>query len=183
MVVKIGNIGKYTVMPPGMALNLVGEEKRKVRLEVNCEYETRFDVVQGGNVVFLAKVEGHDVIEFVVEGAAVVQPTSEGEVWLATDEGPHLVYETDEPSFVTLDFERSELSHFERLQAIANLKREQREAETEALLNELRAERAALEAAKNEQAQVSGDDDNGEPGTPAAGSPGEPEPEPAGASG
>lgn len=183
MAVKIGNIGKYTAMPAGMALNLVGEEKRKVRLEVNCEYETRFDVVQDGTVTFLAKVEGHNVIEFIVEGPAVVQPTSQGEVWLSADEGPHLVYETDEQSFVQLDFTRTELSHFEQLQAIANLKREQREQETEALLSELRAERAALEAAKNEQSQVSGNAPEGEQAAPPAASAGEPKQEPAGAAG
>lgn len=174
MTVKIGNIGKYTPFPAGMALNLVGEEKRRVRLEVNCEYETRFDVVQEGTVIFLAKVDGHTTLEFIVEGPAQVQPTSEGEVWLSTDEGPHLVYESDEPSFVTLDFERQELSNFEKMQAIADLKRRQREEETEALLEQLRAERNALEEARN--AQVIGDDDEGGEGAPDTGDSGEPEP-------
>lgn len=180
MTVKIGNIQKYTLVPAGKAINLVGEEKRKVRLEVNCEYDTRFDVVQSGNVYFLAAfVRGHATLEFIVEGPCVVQPTSEGEVWLATDEGPHLVYETDEPSFVTLDFERQELTQFERLQAIANLRREQREAETEYLLQQLRAERAALEEAKKDEpaAKKPTDDNSGKSGAPAPSGDGEPEPE------
>lgn len=183
MAVKIGNIGKYIPVPVGRAIDLPGEGKRKVRLEVNCEYETRFDVVQEGTVTFLAKLEGHHMIEFIVDGPAAVQPTSEGEVWLSKDEGPHLVYETDEKSFVELDFTRTELSHFEQLQAIANLKREQREQETEALLIELRAERAALEAAKNEQTQVSGNPPAGSEAPAPAASAGEPKQESAGAAG
>lgn len=168
MAIKIGNIGKYEVFPAGTALQLIAHEKRKVRLVVNCEAETRFDVVQDGNVIFLARVQGHQPIEFIVEGPCAVQPTSEGEVWLATDEGSHIVYETDEPSFVTLDFTASpQLTEFERMQAIANLKREQREQETLELLEQLRAEKAALDEAKHEQ-EISGDDNSGGQGAPPA---------------
>lgn len=160
MTVKIGNIGRYIVVPVGQAISLPGEEKRKVRIVVNCEAEARFDVVQDGNVYFLGVAFGHKTFEFIVDGPCAVQPTSDGEVWLSKDEGAHLVYESDEPSFVTLDFERQELTQFERLQAIANLKREQREQETEALLAELRAERTALEQVKNETSKKKSPDDN-----------------------
>lgn len=179
MTVKIGNITKFMVMPPGMALNMPGDEKRKVRLEVNCEADARFDVVLAdGSVVFLAKVNGHNTIEFVAEGPCQVQPTSEGEVWLSTDEGPHIVYESDEPSFVELDFTKSAaLTEFERMQAIANLRRDQREQETIALLEQLRAEREALEGARNEPAEEKPADDNsGGAGAPPAGDSGETEP-------
>lgn len=179
MTVKIGNITKFMTMPAGMALNLPGDEKRKVRLEVNCETDARFDVVLAdGAVIFLAKVNGHNTIEFVAEGPCQVQPTSEGEVWLSTDEGPHLVYETDERSFVELDFTKSAgLTEFERMQAIANLRREQREQETIALLDQLRAEREALEGAKNDATKEKPSDDNsGGSGAPPAGDSGKSEP-------
>lgn len=152
--IKLGNIARFRKFPSGMALNLPSTQTRKVRLDVNCEAQARFDVVSpDGEPVFLAQVEGPHTIEFVWTGPCLVLATSEGEVWLADDEGPHLVYETDEDSFVTLDFERQELTQFERMQAIANLKREQRERETEELLAELRAERKAIEEAKNEGAK------------------------------
>ncbi|KKB09520.1 hypothetical protein [Devosia chinhatensis] len=185
MAIKIGKISKFMVMPSGMALNLDRQEARKVRLEFNCERETRFDVVQDGNVYFLACVQaGHETIEFIVDGPCQVQPTSDGEVWLYTDEGPHLVYESDEASFVELDFTKSpELTQFERIQAIARLKLEQREAETRQLLDDLRAEKAARDKENGDATatEKSANAPAGSKGAKGAANQGDTEPESGGA--
>lgn len=176
MTVKIGNIGKFTLFPAGTKLVLPGEEKRRVRLEVNCEYETRLDaILPQGETVFLAKVDGLKAVEFVVDGPAEIVATSEGEVWLSTDEGRHITFETDEPSFVTLDFERQpELSEFERMQAIANLKREQREAEARELLDAKLAELQGKIDATPAPAPQPADASGGGGGTAPAGTSSEP---------
>lgn len=135
MTIKIGNIQRFTRFPTGTALHLPGEAARRVKLQVNTEYDTRLDVVtDAGEVLFLARVNGLQTVEFVIDGPADVLATSEGEVWLSTDEGRHITYKSGKPSFVTLDFERTpELTEYEKLMAIANLKREQREAEERAI--------------------------------------------------
>lgn len=170
MTIKIGKIQRFERFPSGTGLQLPGDRPREVKLAVNTEAETRFDFVsEDGEVTFLAVVKGRQNLEFIVDGPGEVVATSEGEVWLSTDEGRHLTYRSEKPSFVTLDFERSPaLSEFERMQMIANLRREQREAEDRALFE---AKMAELQEKIDAATQVPSDPVGGSGGEASGGNP------------
>lgn len=87
MTIKVRDITKWAKLPDGFAINCVGEGLRRVKLEVNCEAPTRFDVVQGDALTFLAAVEGLKTIEFVVDGPCEVAADTVGEVWFFTQDG------------------------------------------------------------------------------------------------
>lgn len=87
MTIKVRDITKWAKLPAGFAINCMGEGLRRVKLEVNCETATRFDVVQGDEMTFLAAVDGLKTIEFVVDGPCEVAADTEGEVWFFTQDG------------------------------------------------------------------------------------------------
>lgn len=99
MTIKVRDITKWAKLPAGFAINCVGEGLRRVKLEVNCETATRFDVVQGEEMTFLAAVDGLKTIEFVVDGPCEVAADTEGEVWFFTQDGE--VTAIDDPEATT----------------------------------------------------------------------------------
>lgn len=64
--IRIHDIHKWATLEPGEALRLVGDGNRQVRIEVNCPKPTRFDVVEAGEVIFIATVQGLETLEFTV---------------------------------------------------------------------------------------------------------------------
>lgn len=88
MVVRIHNLTKWHRLPPGGSFNLTGSGLRRVRIEVNCEQPTSFQVIEGEHVAFLAVVQGLETLEFSVsDDIASLVPTSEGDVWFFTNHG------------------------------------------------------------------------------------------------
>lgn len=108
MVVRVHNVTKWQELPSGEVLALVGVERRKIRLELNCPEPTRFDLVwkppaaQSEDSVFLGVCDGLDVIEFSAPaGECKVVPTSESEVWFFTNEGDQIAVPRPETATFT----------------------------------------------------------------------------------
>lgn len=93
MVVRIHNVGKWAMLKAGEVLELQGDRLRKIRLEVNCPAPTRFDVVEGEKLTFLAVVVGHETLEFTASADAHVVPTSVEEVWFFTNDGDQVAFD------------------------------------------------------------------------------------------
>ena len=118
MVVRLHNISKWARLKAGRLLELAGSQPRLIRLEVNCEAPTRFDLVapDGKSVVaFLAVVTGHEVIEFSAEATVRVGATSDGEVWFFTNDGEDITVRTDGPTFTSVMARRARNPDLERV--------------------------------------------------------------------
>lgn len=90
MVVRINNLDKWRCLKPGSALDLGGDVQRKFRFEVNCVAPTRFDVLDGDRLTFVAVVQGLEVLEFTAGAGASLIPTSDDEVWYFTNDGDEI---------------------------------------------------------------------------------------------
>lgn len=66
MVVRVFDIHKWATLAPGEVLQLKGDGRRQIRVDVNCPKPTRWDVVEDGKPVFLAVVFGKETLEFSV---------------------------------------------------------------------------------------------------------------------
>lgn len=117
MVVRIHNTGKWSQLEAGKIFKLTGMQRRRVRLEVNCEMPTRFDVVEDDDrVTFLAVVQGQEALEFSAGPNAHVAALSEGEVWFFTNDGDQVAIERPEAvSFTTIAGRRTRNPEMERM--------------------------------------------------------------------
>jgi len=173
MVVRIHNVGKWQLLPVGEVLRLQGLQRRKVRVEVNCEAPTRFDVIEGDKGTFLAVVTGYDILEFSISAQAHVVATSEGEVWYFTNDGDQIGSDMPEAvSFATVMNRETRNPELELMmwKAEQNMKRrlDMQMAEIEALL----AARAAAEVPHNpETGEVIDDGEVSAGNDPGAASP------------
>lgn len=93
MVIRLHNVSKWKLLEQGF-LPFVGDHHRKIRIDVNCEVVTRFDIVQPGEgddddklTMLAAGVQGLETLEFSAPADTVLHVTSEGEVWYFTNEG------------------------------------------------------------------------------------------------
>lgn len=157
MVVRIHNLTKWSVIQPGEALDLPGEELRNVVLDLRVTERTRVDVVADGGVWFLAVIEPADGVqrlEFGVTGKVELAFSTDGEVWFFTDDGDSIAYENPEAvSFTKIANRRSRNPQLEMMM----FKQEQNARRREELLM---AEIAAMRAAgiNPETGEVDGDD-------------------------
>lgn len=119
MVVRLHNLSKWRVLKAGDAIAFAGEQDRKVRIEVNCEFPTRFDVVHGDgdrtSVTFLAVVVGMETLEFTAPGETYLTATSDGEVWYFTNEGDQTATDRKAQSFTKVMNRRSRNPDLERM--------------------------------------------------------------------
>lgn len=140
MVVRIHNVGKWSVLKPGDMLELVGQAARKVRVEFNCPAPTRVDLVEGDKMTFLAVVEGHEVIEFVAGVEVYLAPTSEEEVWYFTNDGEQVAQARPEAvTFTKIASRRARNPELERMMFKMEQNMLRRTAALEAELAEIRA--------------------------------------------
>lgn len=143
MVVRIFSLKDWAKLAPGDVLKLPGgEQSRKIRVEVNCVGPARFDVVvDRADPVFLAVVEGYEVLEFTAAGDVTLWPTSEHEVWYFTNDGDQIATSRPEAvSFTNIVSRGQVVSPEQELIAakmFMNMKR--REAELLAEVEQLRA--------------------------------------------
>lgn len=81
------NIEKWKMIPDGGAVAFAGTAARRVRLDVNAPFEARLSYADSeGEVTFLAKVYGRDVIEFAAYGEFSIIAEG-GDVWFYTIDG------------------------------------------------------------------------------------------------
>lgn len=153
MVLRIHNVGKWSVLEPGHVLNLKGEQLRKVRVDVNCERPTPFHIVEGGElgrITFVGVVTGLETLEFSISGGeAHLTATSDGEVWYFTNDGDSHSNEDLEPvNFATIIPQRAarnpEMERMMwRIEQNMNLRLQQQQSEFDAIM----AQQAQREAA------------------------------------
>jgi len=144
MVVRIHNVSKWVKVPEGKVIELVGDRDRKVRIEVNCPEPTRFDVVEGDFLTFLAVVQGYEVLEFVAGAQAHVVPTTEGEVWYFTNDGDQIAEERDDlVSFTKIASRRARNPELELMMFKMNQNMERRMAQQAAEMAAMLAAQAA----------------------------------------
>lgn len=93
MVIRLHNVSRWAQLEPGNVFPIYGEQSRNVRFELNCETDTRLDIVRDEVPTFLATIRGREDIEFAAEGECYLVATSEGEVWYHTDEGDRIDFE------------------------------------------------------------------------------------------
>ncbi len=152
MVVRIHNTSKWAVLQPGQMLELKGQQRRKIRVELNCPAPTRVDVVEGDKPAFLCVVQGYEVVEFTAGEDAFLSCTSEDEVWYFTNDGDVLATSRPEAvSFTKIASRRARNPELERMM----FKMEQNALRREAALRaELDAIRAAQPAHDPETGEV-----------------------------
>lgn len=119
MVVRLHNLSKWQKLEPGEGIELLGAHDRKVRVEVNTEAPTRFDVVHGDDddtqVTFLAVVHGMETLEFYAPGGTYLAATSDGEVWYFTNEGDQTATDREAVSFTRVMNRRARNPELERM--------------------------------------------------------------------
>ena len=178
MSMKLRNLKQWKQIPAGEFLDLPGK-RRLVKLEVNVEAPTRFDVEQDGVPVLLAVVEPWQcplVMQFAVDGDCTVVPTTAGEVWYFTDDGQFVNYAVTTQSFTKLEQRMEMTPELEVTILKASLRKEQRLREqAELMLLKQQREEAAAANADPEtgevyEGEVPADPDTGtaEPETVAA---------------
>lgn len=178
MVVRLHNINKWAVLPPGAALALAGTDLHRVRVDFNCSRPTDIRLVEGEgdkmNVVFLANIVGLEAVEFVAAPGAHIVADSEGDVFYFTDEGTKDSHAIEQVSFTGLMTRRArnpqqELMMFKMQQNI-NARLALLDTAMSAL-NAARAEGASDDETVDDTGAAGGAGDGGEPapeGAPAA---------------
>lgn len=155
MVVRLHNVSKWSCLMAGHVLDFPGTEHRLIRVEVNCPEPTRFDLVdEKGNASFLAVVQGLEVLEFAAGGVMALAPTTDGEVWYYTAEGPTDATESIEASYLTIMQRRERNPALERFMWKQGQNMRRREAQ-------LADEVAAFQAFRVQQAAAAGADEDG----------------------
>lgn len=93
MVIRLHNVSKWARLDGGI-LPFVGIQHRKIRIDVNCETDTRFDIVIPGEgeeadklIMLAAGVVGLETLDFTAPADCALHASSEGEVWYFTNEG------------------------------------------------------------------------------------------------
>lgn len=162
MVVKIRDPKRWFKLPDGQSIALTGTGKRTVRIEVNCEAETRFDAVYPERpdadgvletpVYFLASVKGVEVIEFFADGPVEIWTDHAGPVWFYTDDGRNLAFVNDgKVSFAKVHQRRAESEQIIYMQSLMLANEQRRAAKLE----------AALETARLAEKEPVGDENSG----------------------
>lgn len=172
MVVRLHNLSKWEMLGAGKAIELLGDHPRRVRVEVNCEAPTRFDLVHGdeGLVTFICVAVGYEVMEFSAPGGSHVLATSDGEVWFFTNEGDQIASDREQVSFTRMMTRRTRSEQLERMMALQEMNFNRRLAAQAAETAELAAALEAAEARADDE--VGGGDTDGA-GQPDAGAPAE----------
>lgn len=156
---KLGNIDKWESLQPGSALAFGNVHPRTVRLEVNSLDPAGLYYVDGnGEVTFIGRVLGRDVVEFKTVGEFSLQVEG-GEVWFYTLDSEEFAFEKPDAVSLTRLVERRQRNpDIERIEYLmrANMEAivENQRVEMERILDQRDAARRA-EAAKPAAASAS----------------------------
>lgn len=174
MVVRIHNLSKWLALQPGEMLELKGQDKRRVTLEVNCPALTRFDVVIGDVPTFLAVVQGWETLQFSAPAECFLVATSDDEVWYFTNDGDQIAAQRPEAvTFTKIANRRTRNPDLERMMFKMEQNALRREA---ALRDEIDAMRAAQAEEEDEADEVGDGSVDGAQGAAAGGEGGVTEP-------
>lgn len=163
---RLYNVDKWQRCPDGQAVNFSRTDARRVRLDVNAPDPVKLFYSDGdGEVVFLGRVVGRDVIEFQCQGEFAV--TAEGsDFWFFTVDGEDYSFELPDAVILTKIAERRPRNpEFELMQYHANRNIELRMEQMRRELDSSWARRlaAAPPAAEELAAKSGGKSRGGEP--------------------
>lgn len=160
MTIRILNPSDWKLIPPGHWLNLNGDHTRIVKVELNCEAETRVDLVHHDaegveKRTFIGRVVGLDKIEVVADADASLDFSGGGEVWCWTNDGEaNTSVIPDEATFTKL---MGRKTRSDQMEIMLRLQQEGYER----LLRQQEAERVGLERQLAEQHENSAATDGG----------------------
>lgn len=155
---RIFNVDKWQRLENERAVNFSKDEPRRVRLDVNAPDPVKLFYSDGnGETMFLARVVGRDVIEFMTTGAFSITADG-GDLWFFTVDGEDYSFEIPDAVILTRIAERRPRNiEFELMQYHANrnieLRLQQMRRELDA---EWRRRTEAAPAATTELAATSG---------------------------
>jgi len=98
MVIAIGDLDRWVNLTPSSTLKLVGDDPRKIRLDVNAQEKARLFLTDAaGEIRFLCTVTGRDRVEFSIGGDIGISTPDDG-VFISTPEldETHFEYEGEE---------------------------------------------------------------------------------------
>lgn len=145
MTIRILNPLDWKQVLPGEWIEFNGDHRRTLKVELNCEAETRVDLVYDDadgveQRMFLARVLGLEVIEVVAEANARFDFSGGGETWFWTNDGQaNSVAIPEEATFTKL---MGRKTRSDQLEIMLRLQQEGYER----LLRDQENERLALEA-------------------------------------
>lgn len=118
---RVHNVDKWQEVPEGNTVNFGKKEPRRVRLDLNAPNPvTLFHSTGDGEVTFVGRVVGRDVIELFTNGEFAL--TAEGgPIWLFTIDGEDVSFEESTAPILTKIAERRPRNpEFELMQYHAN---------------------------------------------------------------
>ena len=111
---RLENLSKWTKLGPEGVLALQGEDKRRVKVEVNVAVPTSVHCVaigedgEPGEPIFLGIVERLDEVRFTAEGPCELWFSTDDEVWYSTTDGLNTALERPEQvSFTKIEERQS----------------------------------------------------------------------------
>lgn len=160
MVVRVQNVfEKWQRLPAGQALQLPGDQPRKVIIEFNCPAPTRIDVFKGmageadpetgvvdAEGMFLGLVHGLQKFEFYAPGLVHLVATADDDVFFYTGDGDRNHFEHEFKPLVKLMQRRPRNPQVEEMMFKAQQNADRRFAMQEARLVEREAYLEALAA-------------------------------------
>lgn len=148
---RIHNVDKWQRVEDQRAVNFGKSEARRVRLDVNAPDPVKLFYSDGeGEIMFLARVEGRDVLEFFTTGAFAITVDG-GDLWFFTVDGEDYSFSIPDAVILTRIAERRPRNpEFELMQYHANRNIEMRLQQMQRDLEEAwaRREQAAPASAK-----------------------------------
>lgn len=166
---RITNVNKWSVIEDGKAMHFGNTEPRRVKIEVNAPDPVRLYYADGdGNITFLARVLGRDVVQFGADGEFSISADG-ADCWVYTVDGEDFSFSIPDAVIITKIAERRARNpEFEFMQYKMNQNLERRMEAQRLELEQLWDRRQAAIAAETTQ-----------PPAPVGGSGGEPQPAPA----
>ena len=163
------NIDKWQLVEDGKSVHFGRVEARRVRLDVNAPMAACIEHVCNGEVTFLGRVLGRDVIEFYTDGAFTLN-VSGSELWFYTVDGEDYSFEIPDAVVITRIAERRARNpEFELMQYHANRNIELRLAQMRREIDEEWRRRGASEAPTPDVAPPTGGGKGGVKQPPSGG--------------
>lgn len=157
---RIQNINAWKQVRDCGALNMSGQELRRVRIDVNAPGPVRLWYANGnGEISFLALVTGRDVIEFQASSGDFSLMVDGGECWFLTVDGEDMSFAIPDAEILTKIVDRRPRNHdLELMNYLMNQNMERRYAAMREDMEREWARREAAGKASAAQPLVAGDE-------------------------
>lgn len=149
MALKLRNLGRWSAFDgKALVLPAAPDHQRRIKIEVNSEFDTRYDVECDGVVSFLGVAKGLELLDFVGVGTVTVTATSVGDVFFVTNDGEQTAVAHELASFTKIANREARNPHLEAILWSAHQSDLRRQQAHDAMIAEMNAKLAQIEAAK-----------------------------------